>query len=139
MTYRTRLDAVVRIRERQEERAEKALAAANSHAVKTEERATALRQVAARDHRQGSSASHWDIVERAHTRALSEARAADKAVEAAKKNVVAAQGVQQHAYKQAEVVRHAVQAKRAEMTREAARKETRELDEIASLRHWHMR
>jgi regulator of protease activity HflC (stomatin/prohibitin superfamily) len=75
---RTRLDAVVQVRERAEEKALRQVVEAETQAKAALERAEALKKVAQQDQRQPGDAATWELAETAHVRALSDARKAQK-------------------------------------------------------------
>lgn len=130
---RTRLDSVVAVKERVEDRAGAALARAESAVEAAKQRADAARQVAGQDHRARADASTWDMTELAHRRALQDAQKAEAEVATLRKsaNVVRAQYVTAH--QAAEVVRRVATTRREELQRDLDRRESKDLDEAAAL------
>ncbi len=129
----TRLDAVVRLKERDEERTRLELvrtAEATRRAKAAAEEALARTR---QDSRKKDSAAVWEMHEAAHASALREAKlAADRANES-RKHEDAAREKHQVARRNAEALRRVVETKREEIVQDQRRQERRESDEIASL------
>ncbi len=130
---RTRLDAVVTVREQGEEKALRQVVEAEARVKLAVERAEALARAATVDHRRAGDASTWELTEAAHVRALGEARRAQKEVEQAQQQVAKVRLVYTTAHRQAEVVRRVAEARRDELRKDAQRTEDKQLDEVASL------
>jgi hypothetical protein len=109
---RTRLDAVVTVRERSEDQALREVVEAERRAQAAADRATALSQAARVDHRAAGDVSTWELTEAAHTRAIADARRAQKDAEAALQQVAKVRLVYTSAHQQAEVVRRVADAPR---------------------------
>jgi hypothetical protein len=130
---RTRLDAVVTVRERSEEKALRKVVEAEVHARTAAEKAEALRAATLVDHRRTADAATWELLEAAHVRAISDARRAQKDAEQAQVQVGKVRLVYTAAHQQAEVVRRVADARREEARKELDRAEDKQLDEVASL------
>ena len=83
MRPRTRLDPVIKIEEKNEERKLHEMAAANRKVKSAEEALLGARDAARTDHRRSAPATDWLLAEIAHTRALSDVRNAERAVKSA--------------------------------------------------------
>lgn len=130
----TRLDRLVRFRERAEGDALVDLAAAQRDlraAVERLEEAVAAARV---DRRAPGSAALWELGEAAHRRALQAVRARQGDLGAAADRRDAASSDYRDAHQDAEAMRRAAERKRAERARAAERRETRAADELATLR-----
>ncbi len=131
----TRLDVVIKLRERDEERtrlhlaeSERALKAAAAEAAAAHERTRT-------DGRRSGSAAEWMLLDAAHGRAREDAANADQAVAAADKKLSASRNQYKSAYQRAETIRRIADARRAEIIAEAETKERKELDEVGVLRY----
>jgi flagellar export protein FliJ len=130
---RTRLDAVVQVRERAEEKALRQVVEVETQARAAIERAEALKKVALQDQRQPGDAATWELAESAHVRALTDARRAQKEAERIQAEVSKVRIVYTSAHQRAEVVRRVAETRRDEQRREVERVEEKALDEVASL------
>lgn len=128
----TRLDAVVKLREKDEERARLELAEAQRQAAAAERAAAAARDRAKQDLRARGSAAEWELTELGHFRALRDAAVAERTAQAASQKVVASRQSWGTAYKKAESMRRVADARRAEIVSEIETKERKELDEIGT-------
>ena len=135
MAFKTRLDAVVKIRDRAEESAKLALARSIQKVLEAERALKAAREQAMVIDQGAGTAADWEIRQKARDRALAQIRHAEEAVRAALTAQKAARDAFENAHRKAEGVRRVAEAKREEMMREADRKERREFDEIAAQRH----
>ena len=139
MNPKTRLDAVVRIREVDEDRAKLTLAEAQRLA---RDAAAAVRSAAARAHvdeRRGGTAADWAIVESAHIRALQDARQAEHDERAAAEKLGASRAHYVGARTRAEALRRVLEARRSEMRVAERSAERKAMDEVATLlygRRW---
>jgi flagellar protein FliJ len=136
---KTRLDVVVRLRERDEDRARRELADAQRQASAAE---AAFREAALRakhDARSRGTAADWELAESAHTRALWDARQAEHAVTAASEVVGTTRKTYIGAHSRAEALRRIVDTRRDEAVREADKAERKVLDDVATLMHGHAR
>ncbi|MBL8911115.1 MAG: flagellar FliJ family protein [Archangium sp.] len=130
---RTRLDVVVKVKERAEEKAGQALANAERAVRSAQERLEVAKARTSQDSRARADVSQWAVQELAHHRALLDANKAKQEVDQLKK---AAETVRAHyvsANRAAEVVRRVADARRDELMKEAARNEDKQLDEAASM------
>lgn len=128
-----RLDAVVKLREKDEEKVRIELAEAQRAATAAQTAAAAARARARADERGGGMAALWDLAEHAHFRALREAAHAEKLAAAAGERLTTTRQKYATAYKKAETIRRVANARRAEIVAEADSKERKELDEIGTL------
>jgi flagellar biosynthesis chaperone FliJ len=130
---RTRLDSVVKVKEIVEEKAGLALARAESAVTVAKERAEEARRLASQDFRVRADISQWEVAELAHHRAVSEAKKAEKDLEAKQKSAAVVRTSYVSAHQAAEVVRRVATNRREEAERELNRLEDKALDEAASL------
>jgi flagellar export protein FliJ len=130
-----RLDAVVKLREKDEEKVRIELGEAQRAAAAAQTAAAAARARARADERGGGMAALWDMAEHAHFRALREAAQADRLAHAAGERLITTRQKYATAYKRAEIIRRVADARRAEIVAEADSKERKELDEIGMLLH----
>ncbi len=130
---RTRLDAVVQVRERAEEKALRQVVEVEIQARAALERAEALKKAAQQDQRQTGDAATWEMAEMAHVRALTDARKAQKEAERIQAEVSKVRVVYTSAHQRAEVVRRVAETRREEQRRDVERVEEKALDEVASL------
>jgi len=131
---RTRLDKLIRIREREEDEALADLARARAKLRAAHEKLATAVDAARADRRAPGAAALWELEEAVHRRALQAVRAVQGEVAQATRGQDAAQGEYLSARQDAEAVRRAAERKRGEIHQEAARKERRAVDEIATLR-----
>ncbi len=111
MRPRTRLDPVIKIEEKNEERKLREMAAANRKVKSAEEALVGARDAARTDHRRAASATDWMLAENAHTRALSEVRKAEREVKVATDEEGKARGAYTIAHSKAEALRRVAQAR----------------------------
>lgn len=130
---RTRLDSVVQVRERDEDKALRQVVDAETKAKVAAERAEALKKAAQHDARKAGDAATWEMLESAHVRALSDARRAQKDAEKSQAEVAKVRVLYTAAHQKAEVVRRVADSRREEERRTIERGEEKVLDEVASL------
>lgn len=130
----TRLDVVVKLRERDEERTRTLLADSERAAKLAAEQAAAAQARARQDGRKAGSAADWQLLDAAHGRARLDAANAEQAAGAADAHLEATRQQYSLAYQRAETIRRVAETRRAEMVAEADAKERKELDELAVLR-----
>ena len=130
MRPRTRLDPVIKIEEKNEERKLHEMAEANRNVKSAEEALVGARDAARTDHRRAAPATDWMLAEIAHTRALSEVRKAERAVKLATDAEGAARGAYTVAHSKAEALRRVAQARVDEILAAREKAESKELDEI---------
>jgi flagellar protein FliJ len=128
----TRLDVVVKLREKDEERARVELAEAQRAAAAAERAAAAAKAAAKVDLRGRGSAAQWELTEIGHFAALRAAAIAEKTAVAATEKVATTRNNWGTAYKRAESMRRVADARRAEIIAEQDSKERKELDEIGT-------
>jgi flagellar protein FliJ len=131
----TRLDVVVKLRERDEERTRTLLADSERAAKLAAEQAAAAREKARQDGRKSGSAAEWMLLDAAHGRARLEAANAEHAAGAADAQLAASREQYSTAYQRAETVRRIAEARRAEIIALGEARERKELDDIAVLRY----
>lgn len=129
---RTRLDTVVQVKERAEQKAGQTLARAESVVTAAKEKLSNAQAAAALDVRARSDVSTWEMGELAHQRAVGDARRAEKELDQAQKTAAAMRTSYLSAHRSAEVVRRVADSRREELMREQARNEDKQLDEAAS-------
>jgi len=129
----TRLDPLLRIRERSEETAQRALAEAIRGVQGAATAVEVKRQAAALDHRTACSANEWLLTEDAHVRALGDLKKAEGALEAARGKQIESRIAAATAQQKAEIVRRAAERKRLEQRLAEGKAETKQLDQIALL------
>lgn len=133
---KTRLDPVVRFRESRERKALERVAQANEDARTAKGWLEKATQQASADPRGHGAAAEWAMVEAARERALAEVkRASDQVAQSAKVVDTALSGWRSE-HRQTEVVRRVAESRRDEARGEQARRDSRELDEIASMMFW---
>lgn len=130
---RTRLDTVVRLREREEEKAAQAVAKAESAVRVAADRRDEARARQMRDLRARQDVAHWETSELAHHRALVDEKKAEKELEQARRSAGQVRATYTSVHQRAEVVRRVSDARRLEAVREENRVEAKQLDEVASL------
>lgn len=135
MKFATRLDAVVKIREKDEEQARRVLADAQRQAEAARQAAEEARERARHDGRAPGLASQWDLADSANARALQEASVADQKVQAAGDHLNKSQQKYAGAYRRAEVIRRVATARRSELMAQAAAVERKQFDELSVLLH----
>ncbi len=135
MALRHRLDVVVNLREREEQRALELL----GEAVRlTAARVDALRAAEVRARRDGRSpgpVEQWMLDEAAHRKALEEVKGCAELLARAREAESVARAKHLEAYKQAEVIRRLAETRKREILEAAEKREAKALDEIASQRH----
>ena len=133
MSPRTRLDAVVRLREVDEDRARLSLAEAQRLALATAAAVQAARQRAHNDDRCSGSAADWTLIEGAHIRALQDARQAEHDKLAAEQKLGISRQHFLGAHTRAETLRRVRESRRSEMQVAERLSEHKEMDEMATL------
>lgn len=133
MTLRIRLDTVVEVKQRAEDKAAQSLAKAEAVVHQAATKVAEAQARAAQDFRARADISQWDITELAHHKALTDARKAQRELETAKKSAATVRVEYVNAHQAAEVVRRVAENRREELQRELNRAEDKALDEAASL------
>ncbi|BDG08003.1 flagellar export protein FliJ [Anaeromyxobacter paludicola] len=131
---KTRLDKLVKLRDRSEETALAHLARAQASLSRARENLEGALTRARSDERSAGQAALWMLVEAAHTRDLHGVRIAEQAVASAADGEARARASYGDARQQAEVVRRIADRKRAELVKEEERRERKVLDELATIR-----
>lgn len=134
-----RLDGVVRVKELSEERARKQLATAQNVARQAKMEAEHAHQRMLVESRGPGKSDFWEMAESATERARADFKKAQEKVQQAEKAVDKARAEHLVARTKAEAVRRVAEARRSELDLEFERKETRMLDEVASVRFWRSR
>jgi flagellar export protein FliJ len=134
---RTRLDRLVQLRDRQETEALAGMARARAGLAAARDQLATAVHAARVDSRAAGHAALWELDDAARRRALQTVRAARGNVERAAAHHDAAHGSYLSARQDAEVMRRAAERKRQVLQHEAARRERRAQDEIATLRFNH--
>lgn len=130
---KTRLDAVVRIREKDEDTARIQLSEDQRRQLAAVAALAEARERARHDARTSGRAMDWELADRAHQRALLDARIAEHAVSAADEKVGTSRANYVAAYAKAEAMRRVVETRRADILKEAEKAEAKRLDEMATL------
>ena len=133
MSPKTRLDAAVRIREVDEDRARMTLAEAQRLAIKS---AAAVHEAARRalaDHRCSGTAADWTLIESAHMRALQDARRAEQDRCVAEQKLGTSRERFVGARTRAEALRRVLEARRSEMEAADRLTEHKAMDEVATM------
>jgi flagellar export protein FliJ len=130
---KTRLDAVVKIREKDEDTARIQLSEDQRQQLAAVAALEEARARARHDARTSGRAMDWDLADRAHQRALVDARVAEHAVNAADQKVGTSRANYVAAYAKAEAMRRVVETRRADIIKEAEKAEAKQLDEMATL------
>lgn len=131
----TRLDVVVKLRERDEDKARRALAESERAAKLAAQEAARAVEATRLDLRVSGSAADWQLLDAAHGRALDDAAKAARAAGAADEHLHASRAQYSSAYKRAETIRRVAETRRAELVAEHESRERKELDELAVLLH----
>jgi flagellar export protein FliJ len=130
---KTRLDAVVRIRERDEDTARIQLSEDQRKQLAAVAALEEAKTRARHDARTSGRAMDWELADRAHQRALLDARLAEHAVTAAAEKVGSSREKYVTAYARAEAMRRVVETRRADIVKEAEKTEAKRLDEMATI------
>ena len=133
MRPKTRLDAAVRVREVDEDRARMTLAEAQRLAFAT---AAAVREAAQRalaDDRRSGTAADWTIIESANIRALQDTRRAELERRAAEEKLGVSRERFVGARARAEALRRVLEARYSEIRVAERLTEHKEMDEVATL------
>jgi flagellar export protein FliJ len=130
---RTRLDSVVKVKEVVEEKAGVELARAETVVTNARHKVVEALRLASEEFRARADISQWEVAELAHHRAISDAKKAQKDLEAAQKSAAVVRTHYVSAHQAAEVVRRVATNRREEAERELNRVEDKALDEAASL------
>lgn len=131
---RTRLDRLVDVRERSEDAALEALGRARSGVGRAAEKLATLKEASRSDGRARGAVELWALEETAHVRTLQAVRTAERELAQAVRGEQAARQGYGAAHRDAEAVRRAQEKKRVEIVGERAKREQRDLDELATLR-----
>lgn len=129
----TRLDPLLRIRERSEEAAQRALAEAIRGVQGAATAVEVKRQAAALDHRKACGADEWLLTEEAHVRALGDLKKAEVDLEAARGKQLQSRAAAAAAQQNAEIVRRAAERKRLEQRLAEGKAERKSMDQVALL------
>lgn len=131
-----RLDAVIRVKERVEERAGQELVRVESAVTAAKSKVEDARRAASQDFRARSDVSHWEVTETAHHRALVNVKLAQKELESLQKSAHVVRGQYLDAHRSAETVRRVAANRREEAARQLSKAEDKALDDVASLLHF---
>lgn len=129
-----RLDPVVKLEEQREERSLRAMAEASRKLQTAEELLVQRRASAKTDQRRLASASDWQLAELSHTRALSDVRSAEQAVQAAGQESSVSRDRYAVVHSKAEALRRVAAVRVGEIVQAREAAERRALDDIAILR-----
>jgi flagellar biosynthesis chaperone FliJ len=129
-----RLDPVVKLEEQREEKSLRAMAEASRKLQTAEELLLQRRASAKTDQRRLASASDWQLAELSHTRALSDVRSAEQAVQAAGQESSVSRDRYAVVHSKAEALRRVAAVRVGEIVQAREAAERRALDDIAILR-----
>lgn len=132
--FETRLDPVIRLRERAEEKAERELGQANQRVTDAETHAKEMAERARKEERKAGDAAHWELAEVGHIRARQQAQLAKEEVIKRQREAKVAKDAHAQAHLETEIVRRVAETRRDEMKAEALKKENRGFDELATIR-----
>ena len=130
---RTKLEVVVQLREREEDKALRALSDAERKLHEARLKAQQAAEAAKRDERTPTDAATWAVIEAAHGRALFDAKKSAREADTFAQATERVRAQYPSAYQRAEVVRRISDARELAANREVERKETKDLDEIAAV------
>jgi flagellar biosynthesis chaperone FliJ len=130
MRPKTRLDPVIKLEEKNEERRLQEMAAAARQRQSAEEALSGAKRAATTDHRHLAPAMDWQLAEIAHTRALHDVRTAEHAVKSATASEASSRKLYTAAHSKAEALRRVAQARVDEIIAAREKTETREMDEV---------
>lgn len=133
MTPKTRLDPLVRIRERSEEGALDNLANAQRSLGRARERLASVRALAARDARGPGAAALWATEEAAHARVLHAIHHAEREVAQARGSEHAARAAYERAWREAEASRRLREKKITAIRMDHERREQWVVDDLATV------
>lgn len=133
MAPTTRLDVLVKLRERDEEKAERAVADAQRAALAARARLTEAQALARTDARGALDVASWGLVEAAHGRAREEAERAARLVKDAQARETEARSAHVDAHRRTEAVRRAADGRRVELVREAETRDQRRVDDLTTM------
>jgi flagellar export protein FliJ len=129
----TRLDPVVKSREREEEEARTRLAEAIRRTAAAREQLIDARLRAAADVRAAGLAAIWSVLDDSHARAMREVKRCAAEVDRAAAEEERLRAVYIAAHRAAEAVRRVRDSRLAELRDELAKRERKELDELGAL------
>jgi hypothetical protein len=124
---------VVKLKERDEDRARKDLATAQTAALAATAALSVARDTAHREERKRGSAAEWLLADSANLRALADVRRAETAARAADEKLGQSRQRYVGARANAEAMRRAADARRSEVVLEAEKAERKAMDEAAVL------
>ena len=134
MRPRTRLDPVIKLEEKTEQRRLLELAEAGRVVTSARAALTGAQKAAEADHRRPSTALDWQLAELAHTRALHEVQTAERAVASATEKAGASRALYAEAHSKAEALRRVADARAGEIVAQRQKADSREMDELGLLR-----
>jgi len=134
MRPRTRLDPVIKLEEKTEQRRLLEMAEAGRMVSSAREALSDAQEAARTDHRRTSTALDWQMAELAHTRALHQVRSAEHAVKSATEAAGTSRARYAEAHSRAEALRRVAEARVGEILAERQKADSREMDELGLLR-----
>ncbi|MGC4120555.1 MAG: flagellar FliJ family protein [Myxococcales bacterium] len=135
MAIKTRLDVVVKLRERAEDEAQRQLAQARAKTSAAEGALAKARERALADGRGSGDAALWHDADLARQRALREVEKAKEALRSCKVAEEAVRKAFEQRHREAEAVRRVAEARREEIRQQQDRAERKVLDELAAMGH----
>lgn len=127
-----RLDTVVAWRERQEETARRQWGDAVKVVTSAEDRLRQARDAATKDNRVRGSAMEWELFEADRAAALKKVRSAEATLASAKRSEAESKVKHLDSHRKAEVIRRVTEARKAEISRDEAKKDQKADDAFAS-------
>lgn len=134
MPLKTRLDPVVKLRERAEDECAIELARASEMTRQARDKLALIDDRLRRENRRQGDAADWELAEAATARALKERKVAEAELKKAEGAEAAARVAYAQAHKKAEAVRRVAEARRKAILKEAEVAERKLMDEVAARR-----
>ena len=139
MAPKTRLDPLVKLRGRVEEKAQVVLAEAGRDVAEARQTLAEAEVRMHRETRVAGRACEWEMAEFARAKVVEEVKAAADEVTRAKSREEQARTAYLSAHQSVEVVRRAAERKRGDIVREANTAENKENDSVATLMYSYKR
>jgi flagellar biosynthesis chaperone FliJ len=133
MRPKTRLDPVIKLEEKNEERKLLEMAAAGQRAKSAEAALSDAQERARADHRRSATAWDWQLAELAHARALHDVSSAEFNVRSANAEVATTREAYKKVHSKAEALRRVAATRVEEILAARAKAEDKALDEAGAL------
>ncbi|HWV37322.1 MAG TPA: hypothetical protein VN033_02480 [Vulgatibacter sp.] len=135
MARKTRLDAIVKLREAQETEAKLAVAKAAARTARARDELESARRAASRSRLEAGTAADWVMRQLEHERAVARVRACEAAVEERTAAEQEARAALEAAYRTAEAMRRAQASRRDVLAKDDAERDRKSSDEIGVMRY----